>query len=385
MILKRIFHPVGHGAFYTEQFYLEGDAHPCFTVVFDCGRFEAAKKGWSYKKYKDAIENYVSVDSGLIASQTINILFISHFHTDHVLGIEYLLKNYDVKKIIMPAVTIDAILDSLSTSYEEDYFDKEVLLFYEKLNGEYRQKVCFVDIQDFRPSDENAIEIDLLNGGISNISNINKGTVLKCQGWYYKPYYKVDRAKEHALNVQLQKAFPDVFSSNKIDYERLCEAFETKGIGPFKEFYASVFGEDKHNSYSLTLFSGMSCDKACHKGCHVKANGTIVNYQLCSCNCLYMGDYEALGNKQKDLKEYYANEWDDIGIVQVPHHGSEHNSNDALYQGRRRLCIISADANDKYNHPDQAVLDAIANNHSLPIIVSDNKKTRLSFTIQIPQ
>ena len=97
-----------------------------------------------------------------------------------------------------------------------------------------------------------------------------------------------------------------------------------------------------------------------------------------------MGDYEALENKQKDLKEYYANEWDDIGIVQVPHHGSEHNSNDALYQGRRRLCIISADSNDKYNHPDQAVLDAIANNHSLPIIVSDNKKTRLSFTIQIP-
>lgn len=385
MILKRIFHPIGHGAFYTEQFYPDGDTQPCFTVVFDCGRFEAAKEGWSYKQYKDAIEHYVSVDSGLISGQRIDLLFISHFHTDHILGVEYLLENYDVTKIIMPVMTIEAILDSLSTSYEEDNYDKEVLLFYEKLNGEYSRKVCFVDIQDFRPGDEDTTEIDLLTEEFSSICSINKSTLLKCHRWYYKPYYKVDWAKEDAMNAKLQNTFPEVFSSSKINYERLCGAFETKGVGTFKDIYASIFGKNNHNSYSLTLFSGMSCNKLCHKGCHVKANGNIVNYQLCSCNCLYMGDYEALGNKQKDLKEYYANEWDDIGIVQVPHHGSEHNSNDALYQGRRRLCIISADSNDKYNHPDQAVLDAIANNHSLPIIVSDNKKTRLSFTIQIPQ
>ena len=42
MILKRTFHPVGHGAFYTEQFYSDVTNQQCFTVVFDCGRFEAA-------------------------------------------------------------------------------------------------------------------------------------------------------------------------------------------------------------------------------------------------------------------------------------------------------------------------------------------------------
>ena len=384
MILKRTFHPVGHGAFYTEQFYLDGNAQPCFTAVFDCGRFEAAKEGWSYKKYKDAIENYVSVDSGLIAGQTINILFISHFHTDHILGVEFLLDNYDVKKIIMPVVTTGAILDSLSASYEEDNYNKEVLSLYEKFSGEYSRKVCVVDIQDFRTDDEDAIEIDLLNGGVSNLDKINKDTLLKYQGWYYKPYYKVDRAKEQALNANLQKSFPDVFSNNQINYKRLRESIEVNGIDSLKDKYTSVFGKDKHNSYSLTLFSGMPCEKACHKGCHVKANGNIVNFQLCSSNCLYMGDYEALGHKQKDLKEYYFKEWDDIGIVQVPHHGSEHNSDDEFYNGKRRICIISADSNDKYSHPDQIVLDAITNNHSLPIVVSENIKTKLCFTIQVP-
>lgn len=385
MILKRTFHPVGHGAFYTEQFYPDMNTQPCFTVVFDCGRFEAAKEGWSYKKYKDAIENYVSVDSGLIVGQTINILFISHFHTDHILGVEYLLENYDVRKIIMPVMTIEAILDSLSTSYEEDNYDKEVLLFYDKLNGEYSQKVCVVDIQDFTLGDEDTTEIDLLNEEFFGICSINKSTQLKCHGWYYKPYYKVDRAKEYALNANLQSSFPNVFSNNQINYERLRDGIEAKGIDSLRDVYTSVFGKDKHNSYSLTLFSGMTCDKACHKGCHVKANGNIVNYQLCSCNCLYMGDYEALGNNQKTLKEYYATEWEDIGIIQVPHHGSEHNSDDEFYKGKKRICIISADTNDKYHHPDQNVLDAIMKNHSLPIVVSENIKTKLCFTIQVPQ
>lgn len=385
MILKRTFHPVGHGAFYTEQFYTNVDDQPCFTVVFDCGRFEAAKKGWSYKRYRDAIEHYVSVESGLISGQTIDLLFISHFHTDHILGVEYLLENYDVKKIIMPVLTIETILDSLSTSYEEDNYDKEVLLFFKKLKGEYGHKVCTIDIQELRFADEDTDEIDLLNDDFSGVSTITKGTLLKYQGWYYKPYYKVDQAKEYALNIKLRNAFQEVFGTGIIDCELLCDVLEAKGIDPFKEFYASVFGKDKHNSYSLTLFSGMSCDKVCHKGCHVKANGTIVNYQLCSCNCLYMGDYEALGNKQKDLKEYYAKEWEDIGIVQVPHHGSEHNSDSAFYEGKKRICIISADSNDKYMHPDQNVLNAITNNHSLPIVVSENNKTKLCFTIQVPQ
>lgn len=385
MILKRTFHPVGHGAFYTEQFYSCDNSQPCFTVVFDCGRFETAKKGWSYPKYKKTIEGYIAGDSGLILGQEIDMLFLSHFHTDHIIGVEYLIANYDVKKIIIPVITQDVIFDSIYSAGGTSQGINAQVGFITKLRNQYSEKVCFVDIQGDGFDADNVSEIDVQDDGMKDIGQITSCTSLKYKGWYYKPFYTADRTCEKNLIKQLQIHFPYVLCGSEIDLKQLREHIKANGIDSLKNIYASVFGEDKHNSYSLTLFSGMSCDKACHKGCHVKANGTIVNYQLCSCNCLYMGDYEALGNKQKDLKEYYANEWDDIGIVQVPHHGSEHNSNDALYQGRRRLCIISADSNDKYNHPHQAVLDAMANNHSLPIIVSDNKKTRLSFTIQIPQ
>ena len=384
MILKRTFHPVGHGAFYTEQFYSDVTNQPCFTVVFDCGRFEAGKKGWSYPQYKKAIDGYVASDSGLISGQEIDLLFISHFHTDHIIGVEYLIANYDVKKIIIPVITQDVIFDSIYSAARTSQGINAQVSFIEKLRNQYSEKVCFVDIKGDGSDADNISEIDIQDDGMKDVGQIISCTSLKYKGWYYKPFYTTDRSSETNLIKQLQIHFPCILCGSEIDLKQLREYIKTNGVDSLKDVYASVFGKDKHNSYSLTLYSGMSCDKACHKGCHMKANEKVVNSQLCSCNCLYMGDYEALGNKQKLIKNYYSGEWENIGIVQVPHHGSEHNSDDLFYHGKKCLCIISADSNDKYDHPDQVVLDAIANSHSIPIIVSENKKTKLCFTIQIP-
>lgn len=43
--------PNGYETLYTEQFYSDMNATPCYAVVFDFGRFEAAKDGWPYIKY----------------------------------------------------------------------------------------------------------------------------------------------------------------------------------------------------------------------------------------------------------------------------------------------------------------------------------------------
>ena len=37
--MERIFHPIGHGAFYTERFYEDDNDAPLFTAVYDCGSF----------------------------------------------------------------------------------------------------------------------------------------------------------------------------------------------------------------------------------------------------------------------------------------------------------------------------------------------------------
>ena len=384
MKLKRIFHPVGHGAFYTEQFYSDGNDQPFFTVVFDCGRYETAKKGWSYARYKRELENYISNDSGLMKGEPINLLFISHFHTDHILGIEYLLKNYKVERIIIPTLTVDIFLDSLYHIKEDEEGLAAIGRFIVKLDNEYKDRICFVDIQDDGNNGNGDNDIDLLNNGLDNINSINTCTKLMIHKWYYKPYYKVDTGKRNALHAEFHRKFPLIFKTNEITFRQICKAFKSEGPEAFKDIYANIFGKDKHNSYSLTLYSGMMCDKICHKQCHIPANGKITNVQLCTNNCLYMGDYEALNQKQDCLKEFYTKEWENIGIMQVPHHGSEHNSNDGLYNMRRRICIISAASDDKYGHPDQSVINAIINNHSLPVVVSELRKTKQIFDIQIP-
>ena len=72
MKLVRTFHPVGHGAFYTERFYDEHDQNIA-NIVFDCGRYEAAKEGWCYQSYKTWIEDYVKITQDLL--KTVLLIF----------------------------------------------------------------------------------------------------------------------------------------------------------------------------------------------------------------------------------------------------------------------------------------------------------------------
>ncbi len=104
MKLVRTFHPVGHGAFYTEKFYSEEtDSSPFFSVVYDCGCFETAKSQNSLKGYQKRINDLI--DNSFSKKETIDALFISHLHTDHILGVDYLLKRCEVKRIILPLLS----------------------------------------------------------------------------------------------------------------------------------------------------------------------------------------------------------------------------------------------------------------------------------------
>lgn len=73
----RTFHSVGQGAFYSEDF-------DNFKMVYDCG---------SYKN-KDLIEN--EVKNSFDTKEVIDAVFVSHFHEDHINGLEFLLKTIEL-------------------------------------------------------------------------------------------------------------------------------------------------------------------------------------------------------------------------------------------------------------------------------------------------
>ena len=68
MKIKRIFHPIGQGAFYSER-------HENLNIVYDCGNWKNTKQATKI------------VQSAFKKDEVIDILFISHFDYDHVSSI----------------------------------------------------------------------------------------------------------------------------------------------------------------------------------------------------------------------------------------------------------------------------------------------------------
>lgn len=92
--LTRTIHPVGQGAFYSETFS-DCNNRPVFTAVYDCG----GKKDYLKKE----IETLSTVD----------ILFISHFHSDHINGVQDLI---DLKSVVVPTAVTSVTLNQTSVS-----------------------------------------------------------------------------------------------------------------------------------------------------------------------------------------------------------------------------------------------------------------------------
>lgn len=95
MEVTRIFHPVGQGAFYTESF---DDQH---MVVYDCGS-ESDKK----------LLNYLEELFHESPKRIIDAVFISHLHSDHINGLEKLIELANVKKIFLPLLTPNRIVEA---------------------------------------------------------------------------------------------------------------------------------------------------------------------------------------------------------------------------------------------------------------------------------
>ncbi len=95
MKLTRTIHPIGQGGFYTETLEEGGEK---INVVYDCGGNSEA----FMHNYLDPKKNNVNPN--------IDAVFISHFHEDHINGLEYLLNNYNVKTLFLPQLAFRMVM-----------------------------------------------------------------------------------------------------------------------------------------------------------------------------------------------------------------------------------------------------------------------------------
>ena len=100
--VKKTFYSIGQGCFYSEQIYIGENK---LTIVYDCGSEERKSKN------KGRLEKVVSLSH----LDTIDYLVISHFHEDHINGIEILKDFFNIRNVIIPKLNPLDIIYYLKT------------------------------------------------------------------------------------------------------------------------------------------------------------------------------------------------------------------------------------------------------------------------------
>jgi hypothetical protein len=339
----RIFHPVGQGAFYTEK-HMAGEDE--FTIVYDCGSWNRKTKPIMLceKKLKQKIKTV------FYKKQKIDVLFISHFHYDHINGIEFLKDHCKIERVVMPYVDDKAkVLVKIFNRINGGTFHLPLIDDPQKFFG----AIPIVTIKDFLPDAPGNNALNSISENLSDIRDSCKkesGTPFtlssKIDDWYYIPYNFKDSERRAKFEMALKS-----FSLGLSD---ITAATVEKHIESLRKAYRKVSGEDLNES-SMVLFSGGKDENI------ITCSGHCPSKIIANSGCLYTGDaYLHLQGNVTGLRNKLGTLYSRIGTLQVPHHGSKKGYDSAILKDSNIECaVVSYGVNNQYGHPCKEVIDDI--------------------------
>ncbi len=364
----RTIHPVGQGGFYTETIKDDKEKN---TVVYDCG-------GNGISFMESYLDKYLHGD---IHGNKMKIaaVFISHLHADHVNGLEYLLKNADVKYLILPQLTEelmwDAVTHNLLHTNEGDKGINDFILSLYGQNGFYRD-TRIVQVEPSEPGTAINLEED---SGFDLLSSDTRMEVHPrtrfffdtFPSWAYIPYNPP--VKENGFYEYLKRRL----NESDFTFRDLPKIIKGR-VDRCKKIYRDYFGTD-HNAYSMTLYSGLlhlersEWIEKNRSSRHYLGDRWRQYYCVDTPNCLFTGDFEP-SPFLPELITYYNPVWETIRSIQVPHHGSRLNYHPDLYQFALRG-FISAGEKSRHHHPNIDTLINIKDKGCRPVVVTENLST----------
>lgn len=376
MKMIRSFLPVGQGAFYCERFKLNSDDKNFINVVYDCGSSNGLKC------VKKQIKAYFH------EGETIHAVFISHLHNDHINGLEFLLKYCNVKNIFFPLSSVrgQAVLSlyELANGISFNNFTTKFIINPETALEEINLDKEPPRIHPIAPEEVNRnpqeFEANIRENRFKNVSHEIFGESKNpCEDWLYIPfnfsYEERTNLLFDKLKILLNSSLDDLTKLG--DLWRTCNKEEKDKI---KNAYAEI--EGSHNPNSMTLYSGK---EAIHR------YQRLTNNCCCRCyyndtrkiGCLYTGDYDASKKENFDkLKEKYTNYWENIGCIQIPHHGSKYSYNTGFSE-LDSFFVISAGQNNKFCHPHSFVINDLLLNDHYPLVVTEKLDSAVYLLVNI--
>ena len=381
MFVEYTFFPVGQGLFSCGKIYTSNSNKP-FVWIYDCGTSKGGKG-----KLNSAIDELKDI-------KELDLVVISHFDADHINGLEYLLANKKVKRLMLPFLSEEQKIGELSiycsAILQHQYDIKEKitidaisfllnpvefigdLIKYSSINEKI--EILFVpdrfsSIQRMLDNEEDIIykykENENLNATNVSCRIIDPHTPVICNHkWEFVPYNDVE-AIEKVLSKISKKQFRE--KSNKIHNAatQICSLNSTKEKnaalkGLINECKSLVPVSEDRNACSLFLYAG-------------KANLQLTNFVFSAYDekrvykhgILYTGDGYLSDLTQLDnlIKHMGENRIDNIYCLQVMHHGSCKNScSEVAKLLQPVVSVFSADPQHKNRHPDGGVVFDFMNN-----------------------
>ena len=300
MSIERTFFSVGQALFCREKVNNR-------TIIYDCGG------------QTEAIVNGV-IDTEYPGGNTsvIDALYISHYDKDHINGVFHLLNKCQVNHLFLPMVSsLSKMLLFIGQRYSS-----QMRSFYADPKAFIQQysrgtQVHFVSGSAERTVQANEpIDIEMIGG--TDVPNVSLLRFQDNPDWVYVPFNRklMTTIEEttflQAIGLPVTASFDDILKEWKKSHLALKRIVGQLVIIDIK----------KINDYSMTLYSGSISQRNA---------------------CLFLGDYNAK-NYIHELKGAYSALWQNIRVIQVPHHGSLNNYHCGLCQPNTEYVISNKPA-----------------------------------------
>ena len=335
---KRILHPVGHGAFFSEHFF-DDQGNQLFNVVYDCGTLS----GTTTCPNRTILQR--QIDATFTQDDHIGILFISHFDSDHINGIEELITRGYVNDKTLVFIPIKY--------YQIVQFAAQVNPIYFEINhliGELlRNNIHIIGVDNNYAREQERAEpmnLEMLRGR----DYVPNGTTFSAfPGWYYVLY--ISPHKSNYLQRFEDNLRQAGYTENQLrnthnllqqeeDLDNIRQAANDAGRG------------NAINMHSLQVLSFPACDKSNGQITYNRSHAENIVVQrlkhlnnirkkltskkyptnINNASCLYTGDnklssYETYNSEIHFMLSTLAahHHPETIGLMQIPHHGSKYN------------------------------------------------------------
>ncbi len=374
-MILRVFHPIGQGAFYSER-------HPGFNFVYDCGSLGSGGKARGNKLISESFEQ----------TSEIAILCISHFDLDHINHIVELRNKFRIKRVVLPLLHKDEKLTltsfhlALGTDKElieliadaDAFFNKgeeeTVIIYIKPYQGENEGEIGAVDLNSLQASTE-----------LSSAVRLN----MKDHYWQYRPFNIEHEDRKRQLLEQFRDKGLNI-NKFKTDVKYFSDPDEKEVLRKIKEIYKDIEGSINNNS--MFVYSGpfsnknhaVSATAELKTGKPENKNDSFMTYQKLGIDnsnpaCIYTGDGDL---NIFDIKKHYRSEWNLVGTIQVPHHGSLKSFNTDVLE-RNLAFPVSYGSKNHYGHPAAPIINAMIRKGCTPYLVTEESSTTY-FEIILP-